>query len=214
MRIELIEKARKGNKFRVSFEDEKVLLLSKEVIIDFGLRRDDEISEALFLQITDAQSYRDAYFAAGRLLNYRMRTRSELTQRLQKKGFPEAVIEKVIGKMSEIGLIDDSRFADAFVASKISSKPVGRRELERGLREKGVGKEALQNAVSHVSDEETQVRLASEAAEIKMRSLKRYDPKKRRDKLVSFLARRGFDWDIIRKVARKMFEGDMDAVDF
>lgn len=214
MRIELIEKARRGSKFRVAFDGGVELLLSKEVIIDFGLRRNDEVSEKLYSEITDAQSYRDAYFAAGRLLDYRMRTCSELTQRLQKKGYPQVVVEKVIDKMSELGIIDDSRFADAFVATKISSRPVGKRELERRLREKGVPKEDAQNAVRQVSDEETQVRLASQAAETKLRSLARFDPKKRRDKLVSFLARRGFDWGVIKKVTRKVFEGDGDVVDF
>lgn len=214
MRIESIEKARRGGKFKVSFDGGSELLLSKEVIIDFGLRRNDEISAGRYSEISDAQSYRDAYFAAGRLLDYRMRTRSELTQRLLKKGYDRTTVGKVIDKMSEVGLVDDSRFADAFVAARISSKPVGKRELERKLREKGIAKEEAHNAVLQVSDEETQFCLASQAAEMKLRSLARFDPKKKREKLVSFLARRGFDWGVIKKVTREIFKGDLDAVDF
>lgn len=213
MKIESIEKARKGTKFRVSLDDGTELLLSKEVIIDFGLRRNDELSEGLLSEITGAQSYRDAYFAAGRLLNYRMRTRSELEQRLQKKGYPQTVVERVLARMGEIGLLDDSKFADAFVASKISSRPVGKRMLEHGLREKGVGKEIAHEAVSRISDEETQLHLALRAAETKMRSLRRFAPDKRREKLIAFLARRGFDWWVIRKVTGKIFKGEADAVD-
>lgn len=213
MRIESIERARKGGKFRVCFDEGTELLLSKEVIIDFGLRRNDEISGEAYLELQDAQAYRDTYFAAARLLNYRMRTRSELIQRLLKKGHEQAVIDKVIAKLSDMGFIDDSRFAEAFVASKVAAKPVGKRELERGLREKGVGKEAAQNALAQVGDDETQLRLALDAANTKMRSLRRYDAVKRRDKLVAFLARRGFDWDVIKKVTRKLLKGDADAVD-
>lgn len=213
MRIESIERARKGGKFRVCFDEGTELLLSKEVIIDFGLRRNDEISVDACSNLQDAQAYRDAYFAAARLLNYRMRTRSELIQRLQKKSYEQGIIDKVIAKMSDVGLIDDSRFAEAFVASKVASKPVGKRELERGLREKGVGKETAQHALAQVGDEEMQLRLAMQAADVKMRSLRRYDVLKRRDKLIAFLARRGFDWDIIKKVTRKLFKGDADAVD-
>ncbi len=213
MRIESIQKARKGPKFVLSLDNGSELLLSKEVIIDFGLRRNDELGEDLVSQIADAQSYRDAYFAAGRLLNYRMRTRSELDQRLRQKGYSQTVVEKVLGKMSEIGLIDDSKYADAFVASKISSRPVGRRELERGLREKGVAKDIALDALSGIGDEDTQLRLALQAADTKLRSLRRFEPDKRRDKLIAFLARRGFDWGVIRKVTLKLFKGDSDAVD-
>ncbi len=213
MRILSIEKARRGGKFTVSFDDGTELALSREVIIDFGLRRNDEMTEEAVAHLKDAQLFRDAYFAAGRLLNYRLRTRSELDQRLRKKGYPQEIVERVIGKLTRVGLIDDSRFAEAFVATKIASKPVGRRELERGLREKGVGKEAAEKAVSAVRDDDTQLKLALAAAETKLRTLRRFDPAKRRDKLTAFLARRGFDWDIIRRVTRKIFKGDADAID-
>ncbi len=213
MRIDAIEKAQKKGKFAVSFDDGSRLFLSKEVIIDFGLRRNDEISGQTYGELKDAQSYRDAYLAAARLLNYRMRTRFELRDRLSQKGFQQEVVQKVIRKMSDIGLVDDSRFADAFVASKIASKPVGKKELARGLREKGVARETAVAAIEAVGDEETQLRLALDAAAVKMRSLKRFDPPKRRDRLVAFLARRGFEWDVIRKVTRALLKGDSDAVD-
>lgn len=213
MRVDTIEKARKGGKFAVSFDDGTGLLLSKEVIIDFGLRRNDEVSAETYSNLQNAQSYRDAYLAAVRLLNYRMRTRAELRSRLARKGFQTDIVQKVIRKMRDIGLIDDSRFADAFVASKIASKPVGKRELARGLREKGVSRETAAAAIEQVCDEETQIKLALDAATGKMRSLERFDVSKRREKLVAFLARRGFDWDVIGKVTRAMLKGDPGAID-
>ncbi|MCL4511580.1 MAG: recombination regulator RecX [Bacteroidetes bacterium] len=213
MRIVSIEKAHRGGKFKVCFEEEGELLLSKEVIVDFGLRRNDEISSERMQQIQDAQSYQDTYIAAMRLLNYQMRTTAELRQRLHMKEFPPGAINRVLDKLTNLGLVDDVRFAEAFIASKVASKPIGKRELERKLREKGVSKETASQALSDVSNDETQIEFALQAAEIKIRSLKRYELKKRREKLVAFLARRGFDWDVIRKVVRKMFDGDYDAVD-
>lgn len=213
MRIVSIEKAHRGGKFKVCFDEEGELLLSKEVIVDFGLRRNDEISSERMQQIQDAQSYQDTYIAAMRLLNYQMRTTAELRQRLHMKEFPPGAINRVLDKLTNLGLVDDVRFAEAFIASKVASKPIGKRELERKLREKGVSKETASQALSAVSNDETQIEFALQAAEIKIRSLKRYELKKRREKLVAFLARRGFDWDVIRKVVQKMFDGDYDAVD-
>lgn len=214
MRIVSIEKTRRGGRFRLCLDNGKELLLWKEVIVDYGLRRNDEISGEMLSGIQEAQSYQDAYLVAMRLLNYRMRTERELSQRLQKKTFDTKTIKRVIAKLIEIGMIDDSRFAEAFVAGKVALKPIGKRELQRKLRERGVSNEASQKVLSTIGDDETQAALAMRAAELKMPSLRRYDTKKRQEKLIAFLARRGFDWDVIKRVVRKVLDGDIDAVDF
>ncbi len=213
MRIVSIEKARRGGKFKVCFGESKELLLSKEVIVDYGLRRNDEISNENLLKIQYSQLYHDTYFAAMRLINYRMRTKSELVQRLREKNFPSEMIERVIEKLNGLGLIDDQKFAELFIADKVARKPVGRRELERRLREKGIQKDMVSRALSTISGDDVQNGLALQAAGVKIRSLKRFDVKKRREKLIAFLARRGFDWSVIKKVVEKLFDDDIDAGD-
>jgi regulatory protein len=213
MKIVSIEKAPRGGKFKISFcaegasasggDECEEMILSKEVFVDYGLRRNDEISDGTLRKIKDSQLYHDTYLAAMRLLNYRMRTRHELVQRLRQKKFATDVIDRVMDKLASLGLIDDSRFAEAFVSEKISSKPVGKRELERKLREKGISRETASNAILPVSDDSTQFELALEAAKVKLRSLRKFDSDKREEKLIAFLARRGFDWDIIKKVVHR-----------
>lgn len=212
MKIVSIEKARRGGKIKIGFcaedasasgEDKcEELILSEEVFVDYGLRRNDEISSETLRKIKDSQLYHDTYLAAMRLLNYRMRTRHEMVQRLRQKNFSAGVINRVIDKLVSLRLIDDSRFAEAFVAEKVSSKPVGKRELVRKLHEKGVSGETALNAISGLSDDAIQFELALKAARTKLRSLRRFESEKRKEKLIAFLARRGFDWDIIKKVVR------------
>jgi regulatory protein len=221
MRIISIEKAHRGGKFKISLEQGEEMLLSKEVIVDFGLRRNDEISQETFLKIQSSQSYHDTYVAAMRLLNYRMRTRHELAQRLRQKQFPSGIIVQVLEKLNRLGLIDDSRFAEAFIASKTSSRPIGKKLLEHRLQEKGVSKETALEAVAPLSDEATQLELALKAAKAKVRSIRKFDAIKRREKLIAFLARRGFDWAIIKKVVLRIIpedddseNGEFDAGDF
>ena len=168
MKIVSIEKARRAGKFKVSFDsgdsvsgENKEILLSKEVIVDFGLRRNDEISNEIFLKIQDSQLYHDIYFAAMRLINYRMRTEKELSRRLREKNFPIRMIEKVTGKLIDLGLVDDQKFAEIFVASKVAQKPIGKRGLEQKLREKGIPKETAAMALTSVTDDEQQLEFAS-----------------------------------------------------
>jgi regulatory protein len=200
MRVVSIEKLSRGNKFKVCLDGGEEVILSREVLVDYGLRRNDDVSSEILLEIRDSQLYHDAYSAAIRLLNYRMRTRREINERLRQKKFAPHIIDRVLSKLDSLGLVDDSRFAEAFVAEKIQSKPIGKRELERRLHEKGVSKETAAQAVSRLSDEVGQLELALKAAEKKLRSLRGFDSRKKIEKLAAFLARRGFDWDTIRKV--------------
>ncbi len=213
MRIVQIEKARRGKKFVVHFEEGTDILLTREVIVDFGLRRNDELDAARVREITEAQSYHDAYAAAIRLLNYRMRTEKEIARRLEKKGFPAQIAERVIQKLSGFGLLNDSAFADAYIADRCASKPVGKRELVQRLREKGLSKETISGALASVESDEKQYELACAAAEKKMRSLSRYAAKEKQEKLVAFLMRRGFEWTVVRKVVGAMMKDEPDEDD-
>lgn len=213
MLVERIEKARRGDRYVVHFNDGADILLSGDVIVDFGLRKKDEISEGRLREIQEAQSYHDAYVAAVRLLDYRMRTVKELRQRLEGKGVSPPIIGRVIEKLAALRLVDDSVFAEAYVADKGASKPLGKRELARRLREKGVSKENISEALSVVGSDEKQFELAMTAAERKFRSLQRFTGKKRQEKLAAFLLRRGFEWSIIRKVVQSFMKDEFDETD-
>jgi regulatory protein len=220
MKVASIEKIRRKGMYKVHFvpdpfhneSEAEDLFLSKEVIIDHGLRTGDEISYNDFLKIKSAQAYHDGYLAAMRLINYRMRTRAELTKRLQEKRYPQEVIAQVVGKLSDLGLVDDEKYADLFVSSKKAQKPMGKRELEKRLREKGIRKETIEAVFLRADND--QYELAMRAAESKIRSLKRFEAGKGREKLVSFLARRGFEWEVIKQVVKKFFDDNFDERDF
>jgi len=221
MRIISIEKAHRGGKLKISLDDGQEFLLSKEVMVDYGLRRNDEISSETLLKIKNSQSYHDTYVAAVRLLNYRMRTKQELVQRLRQKQFSSGVIDQVLDKLDGLGLINDSQFAEAFIASKTSSKPIGRKLLVRKLQGKGISRQTASEMVATLSDDATQLELALKAVKTKQRSLQEFDAAKRKEKLTAFLARRGFDWEIIKKVVHKIIpegenseNGEFDAGDF
>ncbi|MCL5267844.1 MAG: RecX family transcriptional regulator [Bacteroidetes bacterium] len=210
MRIVLIEKAHRGVRFVIHFDEGADILLTREVIIDFGLRKNDEIDDARLREIKEVQSYHDAYAAAIRLLNYRMRTKKEISQRLEKKTFPTPIVERVIERLSGLGLLDDSVYAEAYISDKGASKPIGKRELERRLREKGLSKDTISDALAMVGSDEKQFELAAAAAETKIRSLARFTGRQKQEKLIAFLLRRGFEWGVVKKVVETITKGDLD----
>jgi len=64
--------------------------------------------------------------ACLQLLAVRPRCRAELAQRLQRKGYQSVEIEPVLDRLTEVELIDDASFAQAWVHSRHSYSGKGR----------------------------------------------------------------------------------------
>ena len=66
-----------------------------------------------------------------RLLTAAPRPRAGLTQALQRRGIPPEVIEAVLDRFTEVGLVDDQAYAEAFVASRHRDRGLGAAALGR-----------------------------------------------------------------------------------
>lgn len=119
------------------------------------------------------------------------RTRAELRADLLKRGIPEEVADRVLDRFVEVGLIDDSAFAQSWVESRLRSKGTARMVLRQELRTKGVSDDDAAQALASVDDEAERDR-AVELVHVRLRSMLRLEPDVRRRRLVSMLMRRGY----------------------
>src|SRR5581483_11085083 len=69
-----------------------------------------------------------------RLLTARPRSRAELAAALQRKGVEPEVADAVLGRLDDVGLIDDSAFAEMVVQSGHRHRLMGKRALSAELR--------------------------------------------------------------------------------
>jgi regulatory protein len=88
----------------------------------------------------------DAHEAALRLLDVRERSRRELAGRLREKGFPPEEIEPEIERLTEVGLLDDRRFA-CLRARALVRRGQGPRRIDSDLRARGVSREDIAAAL-------------------------------------------------------------------
>jgi regulatory protein len=58
---------------------------------------------------------RDAYEDSLRLLEAKARTTSELRQRLARRGYAPADVDRAVGRLLGVGLLDDVAYAEQFV---------------------------------------------------------------------------------------------------
>jgi regulatory protein len=136
-----------------------------------------------------------------RLLTARPRTRAELRQALLRKEIEEEVADRVLGRLDEVGLIDDAAFAEVWVRSRHTYQGLGRRALATELRRKGVEDSVAAEAVAAV-DADAEESRARELVRKRLRALASADEPTRIRKLVGMLARRGYSEGLAFRVVR------------
>ncbi len=205
MRITAIETQKKDPARKNLIVDGKFLLgMSTDVLIQFGLRRGDQVDESLIAKIQAAEELFQAKRKALDYLSRRMHSEKELNQKLQKKGFSADTILRLIDDFRSSGYLNDTQFAVAYVTDCLQKRPIGRRALLQRLRLKGIHKEIIDNVLTATLETQKEETIALAAARKKLRvsrsQFEKLDLKKQKQRLAQFLAQRGFEWDIIGHV--------------
>jgi len=142
----------------------------------------------------------DCHERALRLLAVRPRARRELEARLRQAGFEPAEVSSELDRLEEVGLLDDGAFARELAEHHLTVRGSGRRAVAGALASKGVSRETIEQTLAGLEEDES-VR-ALEVATDRARRLTRLRPEVAYGRLVSFLARRGYDGGISREAAR------------
>ncbi|OSZ60629.1 recombination regulator RecX [Streptomyces pharetrae CZA14] len=148
-----------------------------------------------------------------RLLTGTPRTRKQLADALRKREIPDDVAEEVLSRFEEVGLIDDSAFADAWVESRHHGRGLARRALARELRTKGVDSTLIDAAVGQL-DAEQEEATARELVARKLRATRGLDRDKRLRRLAGMLARKGYSEGLALRVVRQALEEEGEDTEF
>ncbi|GAB1327172.1 recombination regulator RecX [Streptomyces sennicomposti] len=148
-----------------------------------------------------------------RLLTGTPRTRKQLADALRKREIPDEAAQEVLSRFEEVGLIDDSAFADAWVESRHHGRGLARRALARELRTKGVDATLIDEAVGRL-DADQEEATARELVARKLRSTRGLDRDKRLRRLAGMLARKGYSQGLALKVVRQALEEEGEDTDF
>ena len=201
--IAIKRKGQKRPKRIITFSDKSVFEISEDVFISIALEIGSEVDDEYLVELEEKENMHQALHAALSLLNYRMRSTAELYKRLTEKGYNPDIVERVIEKLNEKKFLNDETFARAFIHDKINSRLLGpvvlRRELFPHKLDKEIVEKLLQQAYVEMPEEELVERL------IEKRKIKKGQKmtQKERNRLISYLQRRGLQWNVIRTVFDK-----------
>jgi regulatory protein len=130
-----------------------------------------------------------------RLLTARARTRAELAGKLTQRGYTEPVSNRVLDRLTKVGLVDDEDFAEQWVRSRHLYAGKGKRALASELRRKGVDNEVISSTLADI-DAGAERDRAEQLVRDRLRREK-FDEDQGTDlkvkrRLVGMLARRGY----------------------
>jgi regulatory protein len=155
--------------------------------------------------------------AALRFLEARARSTAEVRRRLTSAGFRRELVDGAVERLTELGVLDDAQFARAWVESRDRARPRGERALRQELALKGVDRsvsdEVLEERREAGQGTEVDLEAARRLLARNERSLKRVaDPRARRQRAYSLLARNGFDPEVCRAASAEL-GSEPDAFD-
>jgi len=145
-----------------------------------------------------------ARLAALKLLNRRDYGARELGERLAERGFTAAAARAVVDQLVQEKLLDDSRFAEHFVAYH-ANRGQGPVRIAHKLREAGVAAELISASVDAGSAD-----WRRRCAEVRRKRFGAREPGSwaERGKQARFLTQRGFSSDQVRAAIGRDLDGE------
>jgi regulatory protein len=134
------------------------------------------------------------------LLAVRWRSQDEIQRRLRQAGYDQEEIDGAIADLTEVGLIEDVRFAREVVRDQASRRLSGDRAIRDALRQKGVAADVAEAALREAGDEAGR---ANDLASRRAGRLRGLAPDAAHRRLYGLLVRRGFPAGIAVEATRE-----------
>ncbi|MEU6729557.1 recombination regulator RecX [Nonomuraea wenchangensis] len=163
----------------------------------------DEESPAASVPQADPESVARAIVL--RLLTMAPKTRAQLAEALRKRDVPEEAADAVLDRFSELGLINDEAFAEAWVDSRHHGRGLAKRALAAELRHRGVDNDTVKEAVERL-DSDQEAETARRLVDRKLASTRSLDPQTRTRRLAGMLARKGYSSGLAYRVIREALD--------
>jgi regulatory protein len=139
-----------------------------------------------------------------RYLGFRDRTVLEVRRHLESKRVEPDTIEQTVAELSDLGYLDDARFAQRFVEDRRTLDHWGNERIERKLLASGIDGDLVATALAAGDEAPTQLEAALTILTRRFRTPPETD--RDRDRALGFLIRKGYEaetaYDAIRAYGR------------
>jgi regulatory protein len=140
----------------------------------------------------------DAFEAALSALGRRERTSAELTSWLGQRGYQPAEVEAAVARLTDLGELDDERFARRYAEDKRELRGWGGQRIREALLARGVSA-AVADGAAEADSHDAQVLRARDLLAARGRPLSEDADRAR---ALGYLTRRGYEYEIAHEAIR------------
>lgn len=201
-------KVQRRNSDRVNIYLDDSFAFGVNRIVAAWLRIGQELCDEEIISLKNTESFETAFQKALIFLDYRPRSEKEVRDRLTEKGFQTEVIDDVIERLLQGGLIGDEQFAKTWIENRIAFRPRSHKVLAIELRQKGISEDVVEEMLSEtINDDE----IAYQAAIKQARRYSGCEWKDFRNRLTGYLARKGFTYATIQPLVERVWTEQNDS---
>ena len=204
MQVVNINYSKSKEVFEVVFEDETKLLLNYNIFEKYKVSVDMDFSEN---EIQEMKYFSDIERAKSRAINYisgKLKTKYEVRLKLKEKDFTEDIIDEVINILEKEEYLNDRLYCEVFIEDKKQLNGYGKNKIKSLLIQKGISKSVFEDFLDEFEyEEEFDNALKMGIKKLNLLSNEE-DIFKKKQKLINYLAYRGFSFDVINDVLREI----------
>lgn len=189
---------KKRDRVNVYVDGKYSFSLDYESYYKSGLKINQTISEDKIKNIScqgDFQKILDKILAFA---NIRPRSMWEFENWMKRKKVENSIKKDLFEKLRKFGFVDDYKFGQWWIDQRREFRPKPKRVLRIELVRKGLDKNIIRELLQDTTVNEE--KLAKKIVKKNLYRWKKYDISVRKNKAISYLVRKGFDWATARKV--------------
>lgn len=192
----------RSGRARIALNDDEIGDLTLDYITDRSLRTGRVVSREDAADIIAAVGRTAVLDKALDLLAVRARSARDLCLRLRRAGAADEAISWTVERLTAQGYVDDAAYARQVARARVVTGGVSRRKVVTVLRRRGIPADVADEAIDATLEEVEfdEEGAALEVARKRLRALESLEPVQRRQRLYAFLARRGYESAVVRRV--------------
>lgn len=190
--------------FEVIFEDETKLLLNYNIFEKYKVSVDMDFSQT---EILEMKYFSDIERAKSRAINYisgKLKTKYEVRLKLRENEFSNEVIDEVLEILENEEYLNDRLYCEIFIEDKKRLNGYGKNKIKSLLIQKGISKSIFEDFLDNFEYED-EFDNAVKMGIKKLNLLANEEDKfKKKQKIINYLAYRGFSFDVINDVLKEI----------
>ncbi len=208
--ITSIKQQKKRDRVNVYLDGKFGFGIDLDNFVILNLRVGQDLSETEIEKIVKKADFQKVLEKLLNFMMVRLRSEKEIRDWLYRKKIPEVMHKDLFTKVKSFDLVDDIKFAKWWIESRQLFRPKSKRVLVMELKLKGISKDIISNVLDETEIDERKVALGF--LEKRRAHWKGVQKEKMKQKMIEYLVRKGFDFEIAKNVVKDYNNHEDDKI--